>query len=156
MKIAYLNDLKENDYINADFFASHCVYIKSLLRACSFDLFVNHQIRNHLWKFCLIRVARKIEQRQCNDDSIYEDSENRLHIVFEDFRVTSLKILKQETHVQFIYFYLSHLQVVVKNRLIKHEHRTLIDDFCNRIKNKLIETRERRRQREVLTSNEHK
>jgi hypothetical protein len=48
------------------------------------------------------------------------------------------------------------LQIVVKNRLIKQKHSTLIDDFCNRIKSKLIETRERRRQREILTSNERK
>jgi hypothetical protein len=48
------------------------------------------------------------------------------------------------------------LQIVVKNRLIKHEHRTLIEDFCNRIKNRLVEARERRRQREALTSNERK
>jgi hypothetical protein len=79
-----------------------------------------------------------------------------LRIVFENFRVTFLKILKEETHVQFIHFHLFYLQVIVKNRLIKHEHRTLIDDFCNRIKNKLIKARERRRQREVLTSNELK
>ncbi len=79
-----------------------------------------------------------------------------LRIVSKDFRVTSLKILKKKTHIQFIYFHLSHLQIVVKNRLIKHEHRTLIENFCNRIKNKLIETRERRRQREVITSSERK
>jgi hypothetical protein len=79
-----------------------------------------------------------------------------LRIVSENFRVTSLKILKEKTHVQFIHFYLSHLQIVVKNRLIKHEHRTLIKDFCNRIKSKLIEARERRRQRDVITSNERK
>jgi hypothetical protein len=48
------------------------------------------------------------------------------------------------------------LQVVVRDRLIKHEHRTLIEDFCNRIKSRLIEARERRRQREVTTSNERK
>ncbi len=79
-----------------------------------------------------------------------------LRIVSEDFRITSLKILKKETHVQFIYLHLSHLQAVVKNRLIKHEHRTLIEDFCNRIKSRLIEARERRRQREVITSSERK
>jgi hypothetical protein len=48
------------------------------------------------------------------------------------------------------------LQVVIKNRLIKREHRTLIEDFCNRIKSKLVEARKRRRQREVITSNERK
>jgi hypothetical protein len=79
-----------------------------------------------------------------------------LRIVSKNFRVTSLKILKEETHVQLIHLHLSHLQVVIKNRLIKHEHRTLIEDFCNRIKNKLIEAREKRRQREVITSNERK
>jgi hypothetical protein len=79
-----------------------------------------------------------------------------LRIVSKDFRVTSLEILKEETHIQFIHLHLSHLQVVVKNRLIKHEHRTLIEDFCNRIKSRLVEARERRRQREVLTSNERK
>jgi c-di-AMP phosphodiesterase-like protein len=79
-----------------------------------------------------------------------------LRIVLKNFRITSLKILKKETHVQFIHFHLFHLQIVVKNRLIKHEHRTLIEDFCNRIKNRLIETRERRRQREVITSSERK
>jgi hypothetical protein len=77
-----------------------------------------------------------------------------LRIVSEEFRVTSLEILKEKTHIQLIHFHLSHLQVVVKDRLIKHEHRTLIEDFCNRIKSRLIEARERRRQREVITSNE--
>jgi hypothetical protein len=79
-----------------------------------------------------------------------------LRIVSEDFRITSLKILKRETHVQFIHLHLFHLQVVVKDQLIKHEHRTLIEDFCNRIKSRLVEARERRRQREVTTSNERK
>jgi hypothetical protein len=63
-----------------------------------------------------------------------------LRIVTENFRITSLKILKEETHVQFIHLHLSHLQVVVRDRLIKHEHRTLIEDFCNRIKSKLVES----------------
>jgi hypothetical protein len=77
-------------------------------------------------------------------------------IVSKSFRVTSLKILKKKTYIQLIHLHLSHMQVVVKDWLTKHEHRTLIDDFCNQIKNKLIEARERRRQREVITSNERK
>jgi hypothetical protein len=68
-----------------------------------------------------------------------------LRIVSKNFRVTSLKILKEKTHVQFIHFHLFYLQVVVKNRLIKHEYCTMIKDFCNRIKSKLKERRERRR-----------
>jgi hypothetical protein len=79
-----------------------------------------------------------------------------LRIVSKSFRVTSLEILKEKTYIQFIHFHLSHLQIIVKNRLIKHEHRTLINDFCNRIMNKLIETRKKRRQREIITSNERK
>jgi hypothetical protein len=79
-----------------------------------------------------------------------------LRIVSNNFQIKSLKILKKETHVQFIHLYLFHLQIVIKDRLIKHEHRTLIKDFCNRIKNKLIEARKRRRQNEVITSSERK
>ncbi len=79
-----------------------------------------------------------------------------LRIVFEDFRITSLKILKEETHVQFIHFHLSHLQVTIRNRLNKHEHRTLIKNFCNQIKNRFVDTREKRRQHDILTLNERK
>jgi hypothetical protein len=79
-----------------------------------------------------------------------------LRIVFEDFRVTSLKILKEETHVQFIHLHLSHLQVTVRDRLNKHEHRTLIKDFCKRIKSDLANARDRRWQHDILTSNERK
>jgi hypothetical protein len=79
-----------------------------------------------------------------------------LHIVSKDVRITLLKFLKKEMHIQFIHLHLFHLQIVVKNRLIKREHCTLIEDFCNRINNKLIKARERRRQREVITSSERK
>jgi hypothetical protein len=48
-----------------------------MLRACSFDLFINHQIRNYLRKLSLIRVAQMIEQCQRNDDSVYENAKNR-------------------------------------------------------------------------------
>ncbi len=77
MKIAHTSDSEKNDHANANFFAIHCVHMKSMLRAHSFDLFVNHQIRNHLRKLSLIRVARTIQQRQRHDDSVYENAENR-------------------------------------------------------------------------------
>ncbi len=54
-----------------------------------------------------------------------------LSIVFENFRVTSLKILKEETHVQFIHFHLSYLQATARDRLNKHEHQTLINTRRN-------------------------
>jgi hypothetical protein len=77
MKITHTSDSEKNDHANADSFATHCVHMKSMLRAFSSDLFVNHQTRNHLRKLSLIRVARTIEQRQRHDDSAYEDAENR-------------------------------------------------------------------------------
>jgi hypothetical protein len=79
-----------------------------------------------------------------------------LRIVFEDFRVTSLKILKKETHVQLIHLHLFYLQVTARNRLNKHEHRMLINDFCNRIKSRLADAREKRRQHDILTSDKRK
>jgi hypothetical protein len=79
-----------------------------------------------------------------------------LRIVFENFRVIFLKILKKETHVQFIHLHLSHLQITIRDWLNKHEHRTLINDFCNRIKNRFADARERRRQHDILTLNERK
>jgi hypothetical protein len=51
---------------------------------------------------------------------------------------------------------LFHLQVTIRNRLNKHEHRTLIKNFCNRIKNRFVDARERKRQNNVSTSNERK
>jgi hypothetical protein len=77
MKIAHTSDSKKNDHANVDFLATHDVHMKSMLRARSFDLFVSHQISNHLRKLNLIRVARTIEQRQRHDDSAYEDAKNR-------------------------------------------------------------------------------
>ncbi len=77
MRIAHMSDSRKNDHANADSFATHCVHMKSMLRVRAFNLFVNHQIRNHLRKLNLIRVARTIEQRQRHDDSAHEDAENR-------------------------------------------------------------------------------
>jgi hypothetical protein len=85
MKIAHTSDSEKNDHVNVDFFAIHCVHMKSMLRARLFNLFVNHQIRNHLRKLNLIRVARTIEQRQRHDDSIYENAENRFTHRFKRF-----------------------------------------------------------------------
>jgi hypothetical protein len=77
MKIAHTSDSEKNDHANADSLATHDVHMRSMLRARSSDLFVSHQISNHLQKLSLIRVARTIEQRQRHDDSAYEDAENR-------------------------------------------------------------------------------
>ncbi len=79
-----------------------------------------------------------------------------LRIVFESFRVTFLKILKEKTHIRFIQLHLSHLQATARDRLNKHEHRTLINDFCNRIKSRFVDARERRRRHDILTSKERK
>jgi uncharacterized membrane protein YvbJ len=60
MKIAHTSDSKKNDYANADFLATHYVHMKNMFRARSFNLFVNHQTRNHLRKLNMMRVARTI------------------------------------------------------------------------------------------------
>ncbi len=49
-----------------------------------------------------------------------------------------------------------HLQVTIRDRLNKHEHRMLINDFCNQIKSRFIDAREKRRQHDILTSDERK
>jgi hypothetical protein len=85
MRIAHTSDSKENNHTNVDFFAFHCVHIKRMLRTRFFNLFVNHQTRNHLRKLDLIRVARTIEQRQRNDDSVYKNAENRSAYRFKEF-----------------------------------------------------------------------
>jgi uncharacterized membrane protein YvbJ len=41
-KIAHTNDLKKNDHANANFFAIYCVYMKSMFRARTFNLFINY------------------------------------------------------------------------------------------------------------------
>jgi hypothetical protein len=77
IKIARMSNSRKNDYVNDDFIAFYNVYVKNILRTRSFNLFVNRQINNYLRQSHLIRVAREIEQRQRNDDSIYEDTKNR-------------------------------------------------------------------------------
>jgi hypothetical protein len=156
MKIARTSTLKKKIFANDDFITFYDVHVKNMLRTRSFNLFVNRQIRNHLRQLCLIRVVWTIEQRQWNDDTIYEDTKIASRIIFEDFRVISLKILKEETHVQFIHLHLFDLQITIRNRLNKHEHRTLINDFCNRIKNLFVDARERRRRHDILTSEKRK
>ncbi len=48
------------------------------------------------------------------------------------------------------------MQITIWNRLNKHEHRTLINDFCNQIKSRFINTRKNRRQHDILTLNKCK
>jgi hypothetical protein len=79
-----------------------------------------------------------------------------LRIVFEDFKIISLKILEKKTHVQVIQLHLTHLQTTIRKRMNKHEHRTLIESFCNKTKNKVANFRARKRQQNVLTSKARK
>jgi hypothetical protein len=130
--------------------------MKSMLRARSFDLFVNHQIRNHLQRFNLIHVARTIEQRQHHDNLIYEDVKNRFAHRFKEFSSHIAKNFERRNACSIHSFSF----ILFANRRQKSIDKTrtsyVINNFCNRIKNKLIETRERRRQREVITSSERK
>jgi hypothetical protein len=76
---------KKIDYANNDFIAFHDVYVKSMFRTRSSDLFVNCQTRNHLRQFRLICVAWAIEQRQRNDDTIHENTKSRFAYRFRRF-----------------------------------------------------------------------
>jgi hypothetical protein len=100
--------------------------MKSMFRTRSFDLFVNRQINNHLRQLRLIRVARAIEQRQRNDDSIYENTKNRFAYRFRRFLSHFSKNIKKR-NARSIYSSSSVSFASYNSRLIK-QTRTLNAD----------------------------
>jgi hypothetical protein len=67
-----------------------------------------------------------------------------------------MQILETETHVQLIQLHMIRLQMFFKQRMKKHRHDELIEDFCRQIKHRLSEARERRRRKAEKTSIERK
>jgi hypothetical protein len=63
-----------------------------------------------------------------------------------------MQILKTETHVQFIQLHMTRLQIFFKQRMKKHKHDVLIENFYRQIKHCLFETRRRRRRKAEKTS----
>ncbi len=51
---------------------------------------------------------------------------------------------------------MTRLQIFFKQRMKKHKHDVLIENFCRQIKHRLFETRERRRRRTEKTSTARK
>jgi hypothetical protein len=66
-----------------------------------------------------------------------------LRTISETFRVTSRKILNVETQMQFIELHFAYLQTKIKMRLHEDSHNVLIIKHCDKIKRKLIQTREK-------------
>jgi hypothetical protein len=63
-----------------------------------------------------------------------------------------MQILETETHVQLIQLHMTRLQIFSKQRMKKHKHDVLIEDFCRQIKHRLFEARRRRRRKAKKTS----
>jgi hypothetical protein len=72
------------------------------------------------------------------------------------FRVTLDQLLDVETQIQSIKLHLAYFQIKTRMRLQKESHDMLIIDYCNKIKRKLTQSRNRRRRLADFTSNERK
>jgi hypothetical protein len=96
MKIARMNNLKKIDHANDDFIVFHDIHVKSMLCTRSFNIFVSRQTRNYLRQFRLIRVAWAIEQRQRNDNTIYENIKSRFTYRFRRFLSHFFENIKKE------------------------------------------------------------
>jgi hypothetical protein len=79
-----------------------------------------------------------------------------LRTISETFRATSREILDVETQMQLIELHLAYLQTKIRMRLHEDSHNALIIKHCDRIKRKLIQTRERRRRQVDITSKKRK
>jgi ribosome-associated translation inhibitor RaiA len=79
-----------------------------------------------------------------------------LRTINETFRTTSREILNVETQMQLIELHLAYLQTNIRMRLHEDSHNALIIKHCDRIKRKLIQTRERRRRQVDITSKKRK
>ncbi len=75
-----------------------------------------------------------------------------LRLINNNFKTISMQILETETHVQLIQLHMTRLQIFFKQRMKKHRHDVLIENFCRQIKHRLFEARRRRRRRTKKTS----
>ncbi len=79
-----------------------------------------------------------------------------LKMISDNFKAMSTQILEIEIFVEFIQLHLAHLQIKFRQRMKKKQHDAFVFNFCNRIKNRLMTQRDRRRRRIAKTSNEKK
>ncbi len=82
--------------------------------------------------------------------------QQNLRLINDNFKTISMQILETETHVQLIQLYMTRLQIFFKQRMKKHKHDELIENFCRQIKHRLFEARRRRRRKAEKTSIERK
>ncbi len=74
-----------------------------------------------------------------------------LRLINDNFKTISMQILETKTHVQLIQLHMTRLQIFFRQRMKKHKHDVLIEDFCRQIKHRLFEARKRRRRRTEKT-----
>ncbi len=67
-----------------------------------------------------------------------------------------MQILETETHVQLIQLHMTRLQIYFRQRIKKHKHDVLIENFCRQMKHHLFETRKRDRRKAEKTSTARK
>jgi hypothetical protein len=72
------------------------------------------------------------------------------------FRVTLDQLLDVETQIQSIELHLIYFQIKTRMCLQEKSHDTLIIDYCNKIKRKFTQSRNRRRRSADFTSSERK
>jgi hypothetical protein len=77
-------------------------------------------------------------------------------MISETFRATSKEILNVETQMQFIELHFAYLQTKIKMKLHEDSHNVLIIKYCDKIKRKLTQTRERKRRQVDITSKKRK
>jgi hypothetical protein len=75
-----------------------------------------------------------------------------LRLINDNFQTMSMQILETKTYVQLIQLHMTRLQIFFKQRMKKHKHDVLIENFCRQIKHRLFEARRRRRRRTKKTS----
>ncbi len=79
-----------------------------------------------------------------------------LCLINDSFKTISMQILESKTHVQLIQLHMTRLQIFFQQRMKKHKHDALIENFCRQIKHRFFEARERRRRRTEKTSTTRK
>jgi hypothetical protein len=82
--------------------------------------------------------------------------QQNLRLINDNFKTISMQILETKTHVQLIQLHMTRLQIFFKQRMKKHKHDVLIENFCRQITHRLFKARRRRRRKAEKTSTARK
>jgi hypothetical protein len=113
------------------------LYIFVVRSILIYDVFVWHMLKNKNSKM-INKLA--VMQNRC------------LRNIFESFRVTSISILKAETHVAFIDLHLNQLQIQIKYRMRIASISNIIRKEYKSIKSKLSNDSEEFRMHKFISS----